>query len=240
MKFNFYVEHPPTVKRELPVPSGIVKATRGFIAMAALLFLSAGTVLWPAAWIFLGIHLAAITLNLALLSAHNPDLIADRSRFVHGAPTWDRYIDFLLALGAFGLYVIAGLERRFAGNPSFSRIWQIAGLVLILCGYALFIWAMHSNRFFSRVVRIQMERGHTVAEGGPYRFIRHPGYVGFIGYTLGAPLLLGSQWAFLPTGLTALAILTRTALEDRFLFQGLAGYDDYTRRVRWKLLPGVW
>ncbi|MFQ5875494.1 MAG: methyltransferase family protein, partial [Dehalococcoidia bacterium] len=99
---------------------------------------------------------------------------------------------------------------------------------------------MASNAFFSMTVRIQEDRGHTVATGGPYRYVRHPGYVGTILFQIATPLMLGSVWAFIPCGLAALLIVVRTALEDRTLHEELDGYKEYAQRVRYRLLPGLW
>lgn len=99
---------------------------------------------------------------------------------------------------------------------------------------------MRSNRFFSSIVRIQTERGHVVQSGGPYRFVRHPGYVGMTLTQVAYPVLLGTWWAYVPTGLATLLLVVRTALEDRLLRRELAGYGEYAARVRFRLLPGVW
>nr|NIN68360.1 isoprenylcysteine carboxylmethyltransferase family protein [Anaerolineae bacterium]NIN98447.1 isoprenylcysteine carboxylmethyltransferase family protein [Anaerolineae bacterium] len=107
-------------------------------------------------------------------------------------------------------------------------------------GYALGVWAIASNAFFSQIVRIQKERGHRVATGGPYRFVRHPGYVGTILVGLAAPIMLGSLWALIPGGAVALLFILRTALEDQTLLGELEGYGTYAGRVRYRLLPGVW
>ena len=114
------------------------------------------------------------------------------------------------------------------------------GLLLTLLGYALFLWAMASNAFFAEGVRIQEERGHTVATGGPYRYVRHPGYVGAIVAQLATPLLLESPWAVIPSAGSAGLYVLRTCLEDRTLVEELPGYREYARRVRCRLLPGVW
>jgi protein-S-isoprenylcysteine O-methyltransferase Ste14 len=95
-------------------------------------------------------------------------------------------------------------------------------------------------RTFSQVVRIQAERGHSVATGGPYRWVRHPGYAGMILFELTVPILLASWWAWIPSVLNATLFVVRTALEDRTLQGELEGYRDYTRQVRYRLLPGVW
>jgi protein-S-isoprenylcysteine O-methyltransferase Ste14 len=99
---------------------------------------------------------------------------------------------------------------------------------------------MGVNPFFEKTVRIQTERGHRVIDTGPYRFVRHPGYLGFFGWGLSTPLLLGSWWAFLPALLSMVSLVIRTALEDRTLREELAGYREYASKVRYRLIPGIW
>lgn len=134
----------------------------------------------------------------------------------------------------------AGLDRRFEWSPPLPMQVAAAALAVIALCAVLTIWAMAANRFFSGLVRIQSERGHTTVTGGPYRWLRHPGYAATILADLAAPLVLGSLWALIPGGLTGAIIVIRTALEDRTLQAELAGYREYTRRVRYRLLPGVW
>jgi protein-S-isoprenylcysteine O-methyltransferase Ste14 len=107
-------------------------------------------------------------------------------------------------------------------------------------GYALVVWATASNAYFSQVVRLQSERGHAVATGGPYRFVRHPAYIGTILFELAAPILLDSWWALIPGALNAVLFLVRTSLEDRTLRSELEGYQEYASQVRFRLLPGIW
>ncbi|MBU0705027.1 MAG: isoprenylcysteine carboxylmethyltransferase family protein, partial [Chloroflexi bacterium] len=104
----------------------------------------------------------------------------------------------------------------------------------------LFTWGMTANKFFSTSVRIQEERGHTVASEGPYRYVRHPGYVGYIIALFATALALGSLWALVPAVLATCLFVVRTALEDRTLQKELAGYKEYAQQVRYRLLPGVW
>ena len=113
-------------------------------------------------------------------------------------------------------------------------------LIVFVLGMGLFDWAMLSNRFFSGTVRIQEDRGHTVVADGPYRVVRHPGYVGMIVMFVLPPLVLGSLWALIPAGLAALATVIRTALEDKTLQVELPGYAEYAQRTRYRLLPRVW
>jgi protein-S-isoprenylcysteine O-methyltransferase Ste14 len=115
-----------------------------------------------------------------------------------------------------------------------------AGIGLFLAGDGIMNWAMAANPFFEPVVRIQPERGHHVISGGPYAYVRHPGYVGGTLFMLSQPLILGSRWGLLPAALAVLAMLGRTVIEDRVLQRELPGYVEYAARVRWKLLPGVW
>jgi protein-S-isoprenylcysteine O-methyltransferase Ste14 len=99
---------------------------------------------------------------------------------------------------------------------------------------------MVSNKFFSTIVRIQKERGHTVQTGGPYRFVRHPGYASLLGSYITIPIALGSLWACIPMLLLVINLLIRTILEDRTLQNELDGYKEYARRVRYRLIPRIW
>ncbi|OGO15016.1 MAG: hypothetical protein A2Y93_11540 [Chloroflexi bacterium RBG_13_68_17] len=117
---------------------------------------------------------------------------------------------------------------------------RIVALVIILAGYALASYALIENRFFSGMVRIQSDRGHKVVSSGPYRWMRHPGYAGALLTYLATPLLLDAPWAFLPVVFIAIVLVIRTRLEDGTLQDQLEDYRDYARRVRYRLLPGVW
>jgi protein-S-isoprenylcysteine O-methyltransferase Ste14 len=113
-------------------------------------------------------------------------------------------------------------------------------VVVIILGYLLGTWAMLENRFFSGVVRIQVDRGHTVVSTGPYAWIRHPGYAGALVVYLLTPILLDSIWALIPALMLALALIIRTALEDQTLQVELPGYEEFTKKTPYRLLPGIW
>ncbi len=136
--------------------------------------------------------------------------------------------------------IVAGLNVRFGWAPEVARWLQIAGFAVYALGWALHLWAMAANRYHALVVRIQADRGQTVVTNGPYRYVRHPSYVGGILQALSVAFLLGSAWALVPGVLSGLLLLLRTALEDRTLQQELDGYREYAGRVRYRLLPGVW
>jgi protein-S-isoprenylcysteine O-methyltransferase Ste14 len=170
-----------------------------------------------------------------------PEVALERAKPGHGAKGWDK------ALLAFGLLlnlvtlVVAGLDSgRFHWVPQLARGWSIVGIVLTTVGTGIFLWAMKENRFFSAVVRIQTERGHSVCTTGPYAVVRHPGYAGMIIGTLGLPCLFTSAWSAIIASLSVVLLVVRTRLEDATLEQELAGYGDYQRATRFRLIPGVW
>ena len=125
-------------------------------------------------------------------------------------------------------------------KPQIS-VCVLAIVIAAVLGYVVIgVWSMAANAFFSMIVSIQKDRGHTVVTDGPYRYVRHPGYAGSILFTIATPLVLGSLWAFIPCGLAAALFVVRTALEDRTLQEELPGYKEYAQQTRYRLLPGIW
>ena len=161
-------------------------------------------------------------------------------RFGEGTKAWDKAWLWLFAPVFLAVYAVAGLDAVRYGWSSMPGWLWLVGLVLFLPGTALISWAMGVNPFFEKTVRIQTEQGHHVIDTGPYRFVRHPGYTGFLGWILSAPLLLGSWWAFVPALLSVAGLVARTLLEDRTLRRELAGYNEYAGRVRARMVPGIW
>ena len=154
---------------------------------------------------------------------------------------WDKVLAPLMALSvSFPLVIVAGLDHRFDWSPAFPLWLIVLGFILISIGYAFAAWALVENRFFSSVVRIQVDRGHVVCDSGPYRMVRHPGYAGTILALPGIVLALSSVWTMIPAVVALIIAVIRTALEDRALQEELPGYRDYTRRVRYRLIPGVY
>jgi protein-S-isoprenylcysteine O-methyltransferase Ste14 len=185
--------------------------------------------------------MAAWTIATAIVILRfNPSLLAERLGPREGAKTWDIAIMSLLGLTQLARYIVAGLDQRYGWTGGFPFGAQFAALAVCVLGYALVVWATASNAFFSQVVRIQSERGQTVVTGGPYHYVRHPAYLGAILYELASPILLASWWALIPGVLGAILLTLRTALEDRTLQTELAGYTEYARQVRCRLVPGVW
>ena len=233
---NIAAAHPPPHSR-----GRAAFASAGTLGLfAAILFLTAGRWDWGLGWLYVAVVTINFALNLAYLRRVNPGVIEHRARLGKGTKTWDKVWAWAFAPVFLAVYVIAALDAgRFGWSDMSPWLWPV-GLAVFLPGSMLFTWSMAVNPFFEKTVRIQTERGHRVIQTGPYRFLRHPGYAGFLGWILSAPLLLGSWWAFLPAVLSVAVLLVRTALEDRTLRAELPGYPDYAGRVRFRLVPHLW
>ena len=221
----------------------VVQAVVGLIGYGFILFLSAGRPDWIWGWALLIVVAAFLAAHPLILIPINPELLAEREKGLldKGMKAWDRWIAGLAA-GAFPIvsWIVAGLDVRWNWTGPISLAYHVGGVLVMVLGYAVFLWAMASNAFFAEGVRIQQERGHTVAAGGPYRCVRHPGYVGAILSQAATPFLLGSAWAIIPAVASAVLYVERTYLEDKTLREELPGYEAYTQQARYRLLPGVW
>jgi protein-S-isoprenylcysteine O-methyltransferase Ste14 len=197
---------------------------------------------WWEAWVYAISAILGFAISRLLAGRRYPDLLAERARLLQheNAESWDRVLAPLVGLGGGLIPLVAGLNALFAWSPTFTLPVKIVSLVIILAGYLLASYALIENRYFSGVVRIQTDRGHQVVSSGPYRWIRHPGYAGALLSYLATPVFLDAPWAFLPAVFLTVMLVIRTRLEDRTLQDRLEGYHDYARRVRYRLLPGVW
>jgi protein-S-isoprenylcysteine O-methyltransferase Ste14 len=213
-----------------------LKAGLFVVAAAAALFAAAGTVAIPGFWAYLAIFAVVMIVSFAAL---DPDLLRERMRPGGEKPP--------LALRVFSLvlfahWIVAGLDRgRFHWSDDVPGWLQGICLFTVAAGYALALWAMRVNRFFSSVIRIQTDRGQHVITSGPYAFVRHPGYTAGILIIAASGPALGSWLAAALVVIFSLPfLLYRTITEDRFLQVELAGYSDYAAQVRWRLVPGIW
>ncbi|HET7144502.1 MAG TPA: isoprenylcysteine carboxylmethyltransferase family protein [Anaerolineales bacterium] len=217
-----------------------IRETMGIVIMGVALFWSAGRVDWWPAWATLAVMSLWIIATAIVIARFNPALLAERLGPRKGAKPWDTAIMSMLGLAQLARYILAGLDQRYGWTGGLPVAAQITALIFCLFGYVPVVWATASNAFFSQIVRVQTERGHTVVTGGPYRYVRHPAYIGAIVFELAAPILLASWPAAIPSLLAVILLVLRTALEDRALQTELAGYADYAQRVRQRLLPGIW
>jgi protein-S-isoprenylcysteine O-methyltransferase Ste14 len=208
-----------------------LRAVLGFVPIAAIILLCAGRLDYWQGWVYFGVNAVLVTINAVALSKY-PAVIEERLRPGAGMQSWDK-VYFALSTPMYIAALVVGCldAGRFGWSRGFPVGLVVAGVVLYVLGQAIFLWAKLANRFFSSVVRIQTDRGQTVCREGPYRFVRHPGYVGGVLFGLTTPLVLGSWWALLPAGI---------GLEDRLLQRELPGYADYAAQVRFRLIPGVW
>ena len=209
------------------------------VVVAGLVFVLARRLGWTLGWIYVGMVVTTLTINLACLWRWNPELLRRRMRVSKFTKSWDRGWVFLFGLAVIATYVAAVIEARDRVSSAPGPAWLL-GLAIFIPGWTLAIWSMVVNPFFEKTVRIQTDRGHRVIDTGPYAYMRHPGYVGFSGWMLSTPLLLASSWAFVPALITVVLLVVRTALEDRTLHAELPGYAEYATRVRFRLIPGIW
>src|SRR5439155_19853535 len=187
-------------------------------------------------WVFGAILVAAA---VYLFLAADPTLFEER---IHpGGPTIDRQALRAIRLCAMAQFVIAICDiGRFHWSDTVPPSIRVPSMVVFAASTALAARAIAANRFFSVAVRVQTDRGHHVVSGGPYRVVRHPGYLGMIVSVPASVLALGSWWALAPALLYSWLIARRARLEDRYLREHLDGYIDYADRVRFRLIPGIW
>lgn len=216
--------------------SGILKIAVFF----ALIFLLAGRTDYWQGWGFIAITLVGAVVILFLFKDKS-DLLKERMKPGPGMKWWDKIFWVFHIIFFMGILVIGVLDSgRYMWSPELPMYIYILAYVAHAISYAIVLWAMYINEFFSSVVRIQKDRGHKVIQEGPYKYVRHPGYVGVFFMAPSMPLILGSLWGLIPAGLLIIAIIIRTYLEDKTLHEELEGYKEYAKKVRYRLIPGIW
>lgn len=214
-----------------------------YLLIPLILFICGGDLGWWQAWLYSMLFLAAGLGGRMWAERRHPGLTAERQNVenVKSAKAWDKVLAPLMALSvSFPMVIVAGLDHRFGWSLLFPLWLIVLGFLLISLGYAFATWALIENRFFSSVVRIQADRGHVVCDSGPYRIVRHPGYAGNMLALPGMVLALSSMWTVIPAAVALIIALMRTMLEDQTLQDELPGYRDYARRVRYRLIPGIY
>lgn len=219
-----------------------IKLVLTYLLMPLVLLLIGWDLAWWQGWLYSVLFLAIGIGSRVLAEKRHPGLMVERGKFGkdQNVKPWDKVLAPLMAISvSFPLFIVAGLDHHFGWSPAFPIWLNILGFILITFGYAFASWAIIENRFFSSVTRIQKERGHVVCDSGPYRIVRHPGYAGNIPPLAGIVLALGSVWTLIPAIIALIIAVIRTVLEDKTLQEELPGYRDYVRRVRYRLIPGV-
>lgn len=210
------------------------------LALLALVFLPVGRLDWLPGWFFIGFLVVAYGISALVLWRVNPVIYRARSRFQPGTERWDLILLGLMLPAMIAEIPLATLD---AGRLSWSVVpfpIVVIGYVLLGAGLALGTWAQAVNRFFEPGVRLQRERGQHVVSSGPYAIVRHPGYVSALIMFAGLALALASWWALVPAAWASAVLILRTSWEDALLRAELDGYADYARRVRFRLVPGLW
>jgi len=209
------------------------------LVVYAVIFLVAGRWDYWQAWVYVVLNTIILTL-MSLLAFRNPALVEERLNPKQGMKTWDKvYFGITTPMYILAL-LIAGLDARFGWTNNLSPVVYWLGVLIYILGQAIFLWARFTNQYFSSVVRIQTDRGQTVCKDGPYRFVRHPGYVGGILFAITLGIILGSWWATIPQSIAAGMLVWRTGMEDRTLNAELPGYIEYSHETRYRLIPGIW
>lgn len=232
---------------EMSSPLTLVRALLGVSVQPALfgllLFSPPGDFTWRRAWVLIGVVFVATVASMLALARANPALLAERFKMPvqRGQPTADKVVVLLFLaafLGAVRLVPYDVFAWHLLPAPPFAV--AVLGLVALLAGWWLVTAAMRANAFAIPVVKAQAERHHVVVDRGPYAVVRHPMYAGAVLLMFGLPLWLGSTAGAL-AALVPLALLAvRIGVEERFLRAALPGYEGYTTRVRWRVVPGLW
>ena len=220
----------------------VVRSLAGAASLGLLLFLPAGTLAWPQAWVFLALFCGCSLALGVWLRKIDPDLLAERMKSPVSADQRprDRAVMGAKLLCFTGWLVFMGLDARRFGW-SHAPLWaQALGAALIVGAFLGWTRVLHANSFAATTVRLQKERGQVVISTGPYAAVRHPMYAYAVLLMIGAPLLLGSLWGLMGLVLFMPLMAARTLGEEAMLMDGLPGYGDYAAKVRFRLLPGVW
>jgi protein-S-isoprenylcysteine O-methyltransferase Ste14 len=219
-----------------------VQTLVSFGIMGLLLFLAAGTADWPAAWVFLVEMIVLSIVGGLWLIRHDPALVQERLAppIQKGQPTADKVLLPVIILEISGAIVLMALDAvRFAWSS--VPFWvQAVGDLLLLLSIWISFQTLGENSFAAPVVKVQESRGQTVISSGPYRHVRHPMYAGVLMFLVGTSLLLGSWWGLITMPVLALLLAVRIQIEEKALRAGLKGYEDYARRVRYRLIPLIW
>ncbi len=236
-------ESSPAAKAVGITPVAAIRFALVVLLQPLILFISAGRADWLMGWLYLGLFTFLSLGSRVLVQRKNPDLITERAGSMdrEDVSPADKFLVSLIAIfGPIVVLLVAGLDHRFGWTHPLPPLVPWIALFLAALGILLGTWAMLENRYFSAVVRIQKDRKQTVVSTGPYRFVRHPSYIGGVVVFLCIPFILNSYWALIPAGVIIAGYLIRTAMEDRKLRAELEGYSDYARRVAWRWIPGIW
>ena len=216
--------------------SGLTKLILGLALAGAMLFLPAGTLYYPGAWLFLGMLFVPMLLMGAIMLLKAPALLAKRLNSKEKEATQRGVVALSGLMFPVG-FVLSALDFRHGW--SHVPLWlTITAAVLFLVGYAMYAEVMRENAYLSRTIEVQ--ENQTVIDKGLYGIVRHPMYLATLLMFLPLPLILGSFWGLIPFSLYPVIIVVRIVNEEKVLTEGLAGYAQYKQKVKYRLLPYLW
>ena len=222
-----------------PILLRVMQMVFAILIQAGLLFGTAGSLRWQAGWWYVGLYLLMLGVATFILLPNRKAVVEERSKGAKGGKRWDYWLTRAMMISSFGVLVVAGLDQRLGWTSPLPGWLRTLGGCLFLAGYAFVVWAMYTNEFFSQTVRIQTERGHVAVTDGPYRIVRHPGYLGMSTSMLGSVFLLDALYGLACLAPYLVLIVIRTALEDRTLQAELPGYAEYAAHTKFRLIPGM-
>jgi protein-S-isoprenylcysteine O-methyltransferase Ste14 len=227
----------------MSIPKVIAGVVFNVAFYALLLFVPAGTLHWWRAWVFLAVTVAVMAVAIFSILPDNTDLFSQRAKGIiqKGQPLWDRVLVIVLVVSYVGQIVFIPLDVfRFHLVPKPGGLVSFFGLALYVAGWWIMTLAMKVNPFAVPVVKLQEERHQRVIDTGVYAMVRHPMYAGFAPFAIGPALWLESSAAALLAIVPIVLLGVRSVFEERFLKRELKGYDAYTEKVRYRLIPFVW
>jgi len=221
------------------IKPGLGKFLTLIILMGMGLFIPAGTIFWLEGWIYIGIMVFFFYLNVNFLSKHNPELIKERAE-VKTTEQWDKILIIIMGLVFIPWFIIPGIDAVLLKWSFVPYYVKIVGFIGIALSFVLIHLVMRENSYLARTVKIQEERGHQVITTGPYKYIRHPMYLGMICYFICHSLALGSLYSLIPGAFACVLLIIRTIFEDKMLHEQLNGYKEYASQTTHKIIPGLW
>ena len=220
-------------------PNPYVRFVIMYVFIALALFLPAGTIFWLQGWIYIIIMISFSTSLMTYLTKKDPELLKARAK-TKATESWDKKLGWIGTPFFILMYLLPGFDAvrfRWSKLPFYISIIGFIGMILSVILFSLVI---RENRYLSRVVEIQEERGHRVITTGPYKIVRHPMYLGLIIFLTGWCLALGSLFSLIFVAFIVIGLIIRIIFEDKLLQEELEGYKEYAQKTKKKLIPFIW
>jgi len=218
------------------LPKVLTRFLLVFVMIGVLIFVPAGTLRFFNGWLFIGGLIFPMIIALAFLITKDPELLEKRINLKEKEDAQKKYIRLSVLLFIIA-YIIPGLDYRFKWSAVPGWLVYVS-LILMVGGYVMFMVVMLQNRYASRIIEIQNEQ--KLIDTGLYSVVRHPMYLSAIILYLASSLVLGSYYALIPMSLLPFLLAFRIINEEKVLLKGLPGYDEYKKRVRYRLIPLIW